>query len=261
MGSRCNPKCIYFPVYSYEKHIKDFVVDKNGVKHNHNKAYCGYDDHLIINWNECPNYSESFKSKLFIKQDFKKDKVIILLGKSASGKDSILNYLINKYNFNSIISHTTRPIRKNETDGKDYYFVNTKDFSKMLANDEFIETREYTTCFNNKQDIWYYGISKKEFDNEINKICIVDITGQNEIIKYYGKENVLSIYIETDDAIREKRAKLRGSFSQSEWNRRLKDDNKKFKKVKYDYILKNNGDKEQCEKDIENILRKEGLIG
>ena len=64
-----------------------------------------------------------------------------------------------------------------------------------------------------------------------------------------------------EDNIREQRAKLRGSFSQSEWDRRLKDDNKKFKNIKYDYVIKNNGTMEEFQKNIQNILRKEDLIG
>ena len=263
MANICNPKCIFFPTHSYEKSFKDkdYKLDKNGVKHNSIKIYCDFDDHLITKWECCKNYREIYNESNNKKIQNTKDKVIVLMGKSAAGKDFILNYLKYIYNFNPIISHTTRPIRKNEINGKDYYFINTKDFSKMLINNEFIETREYNTCFNGKEDIWYYGISKEEFDNKSRKICVVDTTGQKEIIEYYGKENVISIYIDVEDKIREQRAKSRGSFSQTEWDRRLKDDNKKFKNIKYDYIIKNNGTTEEFQKNIQNILRKEDLIG
>ena len=263
MANRCNPKCIFFPIHSYEKSLKekDYKIDKNGVKHSSIKTYCDFDDHLITKWEYCENYSETNNNLEKVKIFDTKDKVIILMGKSASGKDYILNYLKNSFNFNPIVSHTTRPIRKNEINGKDYYFINSKEFCKMLNNEEFIETREYNTCFNGKQDIWYYGISKDEFNNKTKKICVVDTTGQKEINEYYGKENIISIYIDVEDKIREKRAKSRGSFSQSEWDRRLKDDNKKFKNIKYDYIIKNNGTMEEFQKNIQNILRKEDLIG
>ena len=255
MAKICNPKCIFFPVSTYEKCSKNFTIDDNNVKHNSIKPYCEFDDHLIENWENCENYRKKFFEK------HPKEKVVILLGKSAAGKDYILNYLKKSFKFNSIISHTTRPIRENETNGLDYYFINKKTFSKMLKNNEFIEIRKYTTCFNGKQDVWSYGITKKEFDNKTRKICVVDTTGLREIIKYYGKENVISIYIDVEDKIREKRAKIRGSFSQSEWDRRLKDDGIKFLGVEYDYIIQNNGTKEQYKKNIENILRKENIIG
>lgn len=260
LANHCNPKCIFFPNQFYEKSCKDYYIDDFGVKHSNTKVYCGFDDHLITDWKNCNNYCEEF-NKTNIQNLNSKDKTIILLGKSAAGKDYILNYLIEEYGFNPIISHTTRPIRKNEVNGKDYYFIDSKEFSQMLFNEEFVEAREYATLFENKPDIWYYGITKEEFDNKTKKICVVDTTGQQEIIKYCGKENIVSIYIDVEDEIREKRAKIRGSFSQPEWDRRLKDDNKKFKKIKYNYMLKNNGTKEELHKNIKNILRKENLIG
>ena len=257
LDNRCDLKCIYFPVISYEKTSKNYEIDKNGVKHGTVKAYCGFDDHIITNWENCPNYC----AEIISKNNPNDKKVIILLGKSASGKDYVLNYLKEKYGFNPIVSHTTRPIRINEVEGKDYYFTKSKEFSKMLSQNKFIESRKYTTCFNDKKDIWYYGIAKEEFDNKTRKICVVDTTGQTEIIKYCGEDNVISIYIDAKDEVREKRAKLRGSFSQSEWDRRLKDDNKKFKNAKYNYLVENNGSVRKLEKNIENILRKENLIG
>ena len=42
--------------------------------------------------------------------------VIILTGKSCSGKDSVRKEL-EGYNFNNIVSYTSRPIRENEIDG------------------------------------------------------------------------------------------------------------------------------------------------
>lgn len=258
MAKRCSIKCAYFPLHSYEKTNKIFTVDKFGVKHGQNKILCDFDDHLITKWEQCPNYKDKSKSKPIAT---KKDKTIILLGKSASGKDYILNYLIQKYGFNAIVSHTTRPIRTNEVNGKDYYFIRKSEFALMDKNKQFIETRKYTTCLNNQPDVWHYGIAKQEFDTKARKICVVDTIGQKEIIKYCGKENVISIYIDSKDSVRETRAKLRGSFSQSEWDRRLKDDNTKFKKIKYDYMVKNNANLRQFEHNIENILRKEDLIG
>lgn len=261
MAKHCNPKCIFFPNQLYDKTCKHYTLDKSGIKRSSTKVYCNFDDHLITNWEPCSNYRETYDKINVFEMNNNSEKTIILLGKSAAGKDYILNHLKENFGFNSIVSHTTRPIRENEINGKDYYFITTKEFSKMLRDEEFIETREYTTCFNNKQDVWYYGISKEEFDNKSKKICVVDTSGQKEIIEYYGKENIISIYIDVEDNIREQRAKLRGSFSQSEWDRRLKDDNKKFKNIKYDYIVKNNGTIEDFQKNIQNILRKEDLIG
>ena len=257
MANRCNPKCIYFPVYEYEK-TRNYKYDSQGVKHSINKVcpICSYDDHLIKSWKECDNYKEFYNTKF----QTTKDKVLVLLGKSAVGKDYVLNFLLENYNFQSVISHTTRPIRQNEINGRDYYFVSNKVFADMLKDEEFIETREYTTNFNGKQDIWYYGVSKKEFEDKKNKICIIDTKGLKDVVNYYGRENIIAIYLDADDKIREQRAKERGSYSQQEWDRRLKDDNKKFRKVDFDYKILNNSTKENLQNEILKVLKKENLI-
>ncbi len=40
--------------------------------------------------------------------------MIILLGKTASGKDTILNRLAENYSYKKLITYTTRPMRKGE---------------------------------------------------------------------------------------------------------------------------------------------------
>ena len=67
-------------------------------------------------------------------------KIITLTGCSASGKDTLLNMII-RYNKNilPIISTTTRPMRKGEKEGVNYYFKDKIDL------DSLIEYREYKT--------------------------------------------------------------------------------------------------------------------
>lgn len=151
--------------------------------------------------------------------------IIILIGKSASGKDTLLNEMI-KDGIEPMISTTSRPIRDGEEDGVDYNFVSKDYFENHL--DSFLEYRSYNTLFQNHPDTWYYGSPKVELDPEKDYVKIVDIDGAKSIIDYYGKENTYTIYLDVPDDIREQRAKQRGSFNITEWNRRLQDDNIKF---------------------------------
>ena len=70
------------------------------------------------------------------------------------------------------ISHTTRPRRPGEVDGRDYYFVDHATFERMLADREFLEFAE---VFGN-----WYGTSKTAIDQALaaGKIVILDIDWQ-----------------------------------------------------------------------------------
>ena len=64
--------------------------------------------------------------------------VVILTGKSCSGKDGVRREM-EKLEYNNIVSYTSRPIRENEVDGIDYHFVNRSQFEKMIMTEQMIE--------------------------------------------------------------------------------------------------------------------------
>ena len=49
--------------------------------------------------------------------------IYIITGPSGVGKNTIINELSNYLDFYFSVSHTTRPRRENEVNGKDYYFI------------------------------------------------------------------------------------------------------------------------------------------
>ena len=93
-----------------------------------------------------------------------KIKILAIMGKAGSGKDTILNMLTLKRiipNAVQIIQCTTRPRREYEEDGKDYHFLTHEDFTKAFFNEEILEAQEFNT--------WLYGTRKKDLQpNKIN---------------------------------------------------------------------------------------------
>lgn len=140
----------------------------------------------------------------------------ILCGKSASGKDYTLRKL-KKEGYIPIISYTSRPIREKETNGVEYNFVSEKEFKNMIESSEMLEYRAYNTC----HGIWYYGLKKQELDLNKDYVVILDLNGAKSFIDYYGKDNCELTYLNVSKKERERRARLRGSFDENEWNRRL----------------------------------------
>lgn len=154
--------------------------------------------------------------------------ITILCGKSASGKDTLLRELIKDGYFEPLVSTTTRPMRDGEVQDKDYHFVSPERFQEMLSKGEFLEFRSYQTRVEGKADTWFYGMTKEEVKSKDNPIVILDLQGAEAFQDYFGKENCTTIYVHSLDETREERARNRGSFDETEWKRRLTDDNRIF---------------------------------
>jgi guanylate kinase len=92
----------------------------------------------------------------------KKDGVMIILSSpSGAGKTTLVKMLSVLDNFEISISHTTRQPRPNETHNKDYFFVNEKEFERLIKNEEFLE---YAKVFNN-----FYGTTRTPVIDKLNK--------------------------------------------------------------------------------------------
>src|SRR5210317_38138 len=87
--------------------------------------------------------------------------MVILSSPSGAGKTTLVNLISKQDNFEISISHTTRLPRPNETPNKDYYFVNDKEFKRLIKNEEFLE---YAKVFNN-----YYGTTRTPVIDKLNK--------------------------------------------------------------------------------------------
>ena len=102
-----------------------------------------------------------------------KDGVMIILSSpSGAGKTTLVNLLSKLDDFEISISHTTRKPRQNEIPNKDYYFVNEKEFKRLIKNQEFLE---YAKVFNN-----FYGSTRTPVINSLNngKSVLFDIDWQ-----------------------------------------------------------------------------------
>lgn len=159
-----------------------------------------------------------------------KKNIIILMGKTASGKSSIAKYLSKNYNYNLAVLWTSRPKRDNEQNGIDYYFTNKNIFTDKILRGDFIEYRKYNTLVNNIKDIWYYGLEKENnnIDLSKNNVLILTYDGALKALQYFGSCRCKIIYIDVPNNIIKQRAKQRCDYDTIEFKRRIKADNKDF---------------------------------
>lgn len=106
--------------------------------------------------------------------------LIVLSGPSGSGKNTICDE-VKKNNLNiwESISMTSRSPRDGEIDGKDYYFVSSKEFEEKIKEDKFLEYAEFAGN--------YYGTPReniqKHLDNGEDVILVIEIQGALQIKK------------------------------------------------------------------------------
>ncbi|MGN0353939.1 MAG: guanylate kinase [Muricoprocola sp.] len=139
-----------------------------------------------------------------------------LIGKSASGKDTIYHMLYQdtSLGLHALVMYTTRPARDTETQGKEYFFVDDAYASEMEARGKVIEMRAYHTV----HGIWkYFTVDDENLDVENkNYLGIGTLESYQKIRDYFGADLVIPIYIEVDDGIRLERALIREKMPQNQ---------------------------------------------
>ncbi|HUX95405.1 MAG TPA: guanylate kinase [Bacteroidales bacterium] len=121
-----------------------------------------------------------------------KGKLVIISAPSGAGKTTIVKHLMNSgLNLSFSVSATTRPLRGDEKDGTDYFFLTVPEFKRKIENDELVEWQEvykdlfYGTLKSEMERIWKSGKSVL-FD--------VDVKGGINLKNIYGN-NSLSIFV------------------------------------------------------------------
>ncbi len=164
--------------------------------------------------------------------------IYVLLGKTASGKDTIASKL-SKKGLKRVVTYTTRPPRKGEKEGENYHFITNDDFERLISSGFFVEWRSYDTV----DGLWYYGSSVDSYDTDEDRIIILNPDGFHQIKKILEPEKVKSIYVYSNIETIKNRLKKRGD-KKEEAERRIEHDLIDFKGLEneVDKIVYNNED-------------------
>ena len=133
-------------------------------------------------------------------------RIFYIMGKSASGKDSIFRMLAadQELALKTVTMYTTRPMRSGEEEGREYFFRDAGFLAGKQAEGRVIECRTYDTVFGP----WsYFTLDDGQIDlAEQNYLMIGTLEAYTKMIAYFGAEAILPVYIELDDGVRLQRA-------------------------------------------------------
>ena len=173
--------------------------------------------------------------------------LVLFSGPSGVGKDTVLEIVLAKdTSLQKSISLTTRDIRENEIDGKDYYFISVPEFEKMIDNNEVLEFARYG------QNL--YGTPKAPVDKWLSEgktvILKIEVQGASNIKKLYPESVGIFIMPPSMEEL-EQRLRSRGTENETDIQKRLEIAQNEIGHSKdYDFLVVN----EYLEKASENVL-------
>ncbi len=162
--------------------------------------------------------------------------LLVVCGPSGVGKGTINKKLLESQdNLVNSISATTRKARKNEQEGKHYYFITEAEFEKMIKENKFLEWA--------KVHGYYYGTPKKPvfdaLESGLNVLLEIDVQGALQIKENYEK-SILIFLIPPSEEELERRLRHRGTEDDDEIARRLKTAEWELTMIdKFDYAIIN----------------------
>ena len=136
--------------------------------------------------------------------------LFIISAPSGAGKTSLVRQLVQRVNNLQVsVSHTTRPMRPNDKDGLDYFFVDKAEFERMIEAGEFLE---HASVFGN-----YYGTScaavEKNLSNGVDILLEIDWQGAEQVRKKMPDAGAIFILPPSKEALVER---LKGRASDSD---------------------------------------------
>ena len=180
--------------------------------------------------------------------------MLVLSSPSGAGKTSICKRLLEtEKGLLMSISYTTRPKRKSENDGKDYFFVKKKEFDELQSKNYFVES---ALVFDH-----FYGTPKNFIERNLKKgidiLFDIDWQGAQKLVDY-SKNDVVSIFIlPPSNKILLERLKKRNEDSIEIVKKRMSKAKSEISHwIEYDYIIIND-DIDKSSKEVITILNAE----
>ncbi len=175
----------------------------------------------------------------------KRRKLICVVGESCSGKDTIVKeaskYLIYGRNTNirlkPIVSYATRPIRENETNGVEHWFITENEAKEITGNNKLL-AYTYIKDPNVPERGYEYFTTLDQLDD--CNLYIIDPRGIDSLVKYVhnGEIDICIIFIDCPKFIRDMRAKKRKDKYEA-YKARCANERHQFKKFRR--VLRVNG--------------------
>jgi guanylate kinase len=181
--------------------------------------------------------------------------LVVISGPSGAGKDAVLRRMKERSEpFHFVVTTTDRPPRVGEVFGRDYFFVSTTEFERMIREDELLE---YARVYGE-----YKGISRVQVRQALasqrDVVMRLDVQGAATIRRLASEAVLIFISCESEQALLA-RLSARGTETEETLRPRLAEVAEEMKRLpEFDYLVINSTDRlDEAVDAIASIIRAE----
>jgi guanylate kinase len=181
-----------------------------------------------------------------------KSKIFVISSPSGGGKTSIVKRILKEIpELVFSVSTTTRPKRKDEINGVDYYFITEQEFKEKIEKNDFIEWEMFYD--------YYYGTPKESVTKALSEdksvLLELDVNGALNVKKIFTDAILIFIDVPSFEELVQ-RLKSRNTESDSDLQKRIERAKMELKqKDKFDYIFVNKN-LNDVTNEIKNLIKK-----
>lgn len=179
-------------------------------------------------------------------------KLFLIVGETASGKDSVVKRLEADGLGKAVVSFATRPMREGEENGREHWFVSQTEFNKIMEG----SVLAYTKIAQPNGEGYEYCATLETLGD--SNIYVIDPNGVSYMKKAFPNLKTCVIYIYASLEERLQRAQSRSDFDTA-FRKRVEAEAEQFADFRYnkayDYLVYNEGrDFEEVYEDVKNIF-------
>lgn len=132
-------------------------------------------------------------------------RIFYLMGKSASGKDTLYKRILETHQqLQTVVLYTTRPMREGEREGVEYHFTDSEGLLEFERQGKMIENRTYQTVLGP----WSYAtVDDGQIDLAHHDYLVIGtLESYGRLREYFGEDVMVPLYVRVDDGVRLMRA-------------------------------------------------------
>jgi guanylate kinase len=162
---------------------------------------------------------------------------VVLSAASGTGKTTLAQMLLQADpSLTLSVSYTTRSLRGDEKDGRDYHFRDEKEFRRLISESEFIEWAEVHGALYGSSAAW----TEKTLNLGSDVLFDIDVQGGMQIQDHFPQACLIFLLPPTMDILQQ-RLTARGTDSKETVDKRMRAAQSEIEQglKSYDYVLTN----------------------